>query len=151
GTNLPSALRYDAFGNRSATGGTDPFDSTDFQFAGGFGYQTEYASATEPGLGLEYLEQRYYDPAVGRFISADPIGFAGGLNLYAYVENNPIAGIDPSGLRDEDGNPESYRELILDAQKKAKQSPELQPGSKERVKYSNFLDTLPVIGQLKAA
>jgi len=42
---------------------------------------------------------RYYDPAVGRFISEDPKSFGGGdVNLMAYVQNNPIMGIDPLGL-----------------------------------------------------
>src|SRR5205085_11461703 len=70
----------------------------DEQFAGAWGYQTEWASATEPGLGLQYLQQRYYDPAIGKFISPDPIGHDGGLNLYAYCENDPVQGVDPSGL-----------------------------------------------------
>jgi RHS repeat-associated protein len=47
--------------------------------------------------GLHYNRYRYYDPAVGRFISKDPIGYAGGLNLYAYAPN-PTAWIDPLGL-----------------------------------------------------
>jgi uncharacterized protein RhaS with RHS repeats len=34
----------------------------------------------------------------GRFISKDPIEFAGGINVFAYVLNNPIIAIDPSGL-----------------------------------------------------
>lgn len=41
---------------------------------------------------------RWYDPAAGRFISRDPIGFAGGPNIYAYVENNPVNFGDPLGL-----------------------------------------------------
>ncbi|MEA1900480.1 MAG: RHS repeat-associated core domain-containing protein [Thermodesulfobacteriota bacterium] len=44
------------------------------------------------------MEARYYDPQVGRFISEDPIGFAGGdVNLYAYVSNNPVMFVDPDG------------------------------------------------------
>jgi RHS repeat-associated protein len=98
GNTFPQALRFDAFGNRSATGGTAPYHSTDLQWAGAWGYQTEWSNgASDPGLGLAYLEQRYYDPAVGRFISPDPIGFAGGLNLYGYVANDPVSGVDPSG------------------------------------------------------
>jgi RHS repeat-associated protein len=48
---------------------------------------------------LYYYRARYYDPKVGRFMSGDPIGFRGGLNLYAYVTENPALLIDPSGLR----------------------------------------------------
>ena len=47
--------------------------------------------------GLHYNRHRYYDPEVGRFISKDPIGFAGGLNVYQYAAN-PIEWIDPWGL-----------------------------------------------------
>jgi RHS repeat-associated protein len=74
------------------------FVPSDFGFAGGWGYQSEYFDATNPGLGLQYLEQRYYDPAIGRFLTPDPIGWAGGLNLYAYCDNDPLNYVDPSGL-----------------------------------------------------
>jgi RHS repeat-associated protein len=50
--------------------------------------------------GLLYLRARYYDPAVGRFVSEDPQRFAAGLNFYSYVGNNPANYIDPSGERD---------------------------------------------------
>jgi RHS repeat-associated protein len=93
-----AALRFDAFGNRSATGNLpSPYDPTDFQFGAEWGYQTSYANTMEPGLGLQYLEQRYYDPAIGRFISADPVGFDGGLNLYGYCGNDAVNGADPLG------------------------------------------------------
>jgi RHS repeat-associated protein len=48
--------------------------------------------------GLMYYRARWYDPAQGRFLSEDPAGFAGGINKYAYVSNNPISKTDPLGL-----------------------------------------------------
>ncbi len=48
--------------------------------------------------GLYFYRARYYDARLGRFVSADPIGLAGGINLYAYVGNNPIVFYDPMGL-----------------------------------------------------
>ncbi|GAU05324.1 Rhs family protein [Burkholderia stabilis] len=47
--------------------------------------------------GLHYNRHRYYDPGSGRFISKDPIGLAGGINVYQYAPN-PISWIDPLGL-----------------------------------------------------
>jgi RHS repeat-associated protein len=48
--------------------------------------------------GLHYNRYRYYDPNTGRFISRDPIGLAGGVNVYAYAPN-PVQWIDPLGLQ----------------------------------------------------
>ncbi len=47
--------------------------------------------------GLYYYCAGYYDPVMGRFLTQDPIGYAGGINLYAYVKNNPINFFDPFG------------------------------------------------------
>jgi RHS repeat-associated protein len=96
-------LGYDAYGGRSATAGT--YHPSDLQYAGAWGYQTEWASSSEPGLGLEYLQQRCYDPAVGRFISPDPIGLVGGANLYGYVASNPVSSTDSSGLAEDPRRP----------------------------------------------
>jgi RHS repeat-associated protein len=63
----------------------------------------------DSSTGLYYHGFRYYDPTIGRYISADPIGYEGGPNLYAYVGNNPVTRIDPTGL-----NPwDVYRALTI--------------------------------------
>jgi len=48
--------------------------------------------------GLYYNYFRYYNPQTGRYITPDPIGLEGGINLFTYVQNNPINIIDPEGL-----------------------------------------------------
>ncbi|MGH7961734.1 MAG: RHS repeat-associated core domain-containing protein, partial [Candidatus Binatia bacterium] len=56
--------------------------------------------------GLCYYRARYYHPVLQRFISEDPIGFAGGdANLYAYVGNSPVSYIDPFGQCRDPGGP----------------------------------------------
>ncbi|MBK8466832.1 MAG: RHS repeat-associated core domain-containing protein [Chloracidobacterium sp.] len=83
---------YDSFGNPSNSS-----FSTRYQFTG-----REFDSFS----GLQYSRARFYDPQIGRFISEDPIGFAGGdVNLYGYVWNDPLNFIDPFGL---DGGPLNY-------------------------------------------
>ncbi len=47
--------------------------------------------------GLHYNLYRFYDPDIRKFISGDPIGLRGGLNLYQYAPN-PLSWIDPLGL-----------------------------------------------------
>ncbi len=48
---------------------------------------------------MHFMRLRHYHPELRRFIEPDPIGYAGGLNLYAYVGNNPVNYADPWGLK----------------------------------------------------
>ena len=48
--------------------------------------------------GLHYNWFRYYDASTGRYLRVDPIGFWGGINLYAYCLFDPVKGVDPWGL-----------------------------------------------------
>ena len=84
---------FDAFGTR-ATNGTDTAAMND-PYAG-FGGSQGYYQDAETGLSL--LGHRYYDPGTGRFLTRDPMHYAGGINLYEYVGNSPLASHDSSGF-----------------------------------------------------
>lgn len=56
--------------------------------------------AYDQEIALYHMGARYYDPQLGRWLSEDPAGIAGGLNLYAYAGNDPVNRRDPTGLWD---------------------------------------------------
>lgn len=58
----------------------------------------EFTGRENDGTGLYYYRARYYNPVYGRFVSEDPIGLAGGSNLYGYVNGQPTMKVDPLGL-----------------------------------------------------
>jgi RHS repeat-associated protein len=63
--------------------------------SGGSGSTTVNVSAS-----LIYFGYRFYNPDTARWLTRDPIGEKGGLDLYAYVRNDPVDGYDPTGLED---------------------------------------------------
>jgi RHS repeat-associated protein len=80
------------------------FTSWGGTLAGGTGNATTFAgsrleAATAPGV--SYFRNRTYDQQTGRWLQEDPIGMAGGVNLYQYNGNDPVAYADPFGLRPE--------------------------------------------------
>jgi len=52
----------------------------------------------DPETGLHYNYHRYYDPGTGRYVTPDPIGLEGGINLFVYTSNDPNTNDDPDGL-----------------------------------------------------
>ncbi len=81
---------YDPFGKTTASGTTS---TNAFQ----------YTERENDSTGLYYYRARYYHPTLQRFVSQDPIGFAGGdVNTYAYIGNNPLSWTDPSGYAPKD-------------------------------------------------
>jgi RHS repeat-associated protein len=86
---IKNKYSYDDFGN-VATNSAETI-ANPFKYVGQFGVMTDADD-------LLYMRARYYVPSVGRFINKDPVGLAGGLNLYGYVGANAINLIDPIGL-----------------------------------------------------
>ena len=98
GGHLVEQYLYDAYGAPSV------YDGAGNLRAGGSAYDNRYlfkgSGAYEwlPALGLYYARARFYWPQHGRWLQPDPVGQAGGLNVYTYCGNDPVNGIDSSGL-----------------------------------------------------
>jgi RHS repeat-associated protein len=76
------------------------------RFAGGTENARTFAAARYPNANmpqLSFFRNRFYDQQTGRWTQEDPIGVAGGINLYSYVGNNPVGFTDPFGLCKKDG------------------------------------------------
>ena len=80
---------YDPFGNLIRASG-EAAEVSPFRFS------TKYEDIES---GMYYYGYRFYDPGQGRWLNRDPIGEPGGLNLYGFIENNPINFVDYLGLQ----------------------------------------------------
>jgi RHS repeat-associated protein len=81
-------IEYSPYATTTFRSGTN---DTPFLFNGRYGVMTD------PN-GLLFMRARYYNAYLCRFVNADPSGFGGGLNHYAYADGNPVSMIDPFGL-----------------------------------------------------
>jgi RHS repeat-associated protein len=86
---LVATYEYDPYGGKTASSGS-------YADANRMRFSTKYWDG-ETGLG--YWGYRYYSPRLGRWISRDPIGEEGGVNLYAYVRNVPTYLVDAWGMK----------------------------------------------------
>jgi len=84
---------YDPYGN---TTDSVPSQASPFEFAG---RENESSSITAGYYysNLYFMRGRYYDASIGRFISRDPAGLPGGVNMYAYAGDDPVDFSDPTG------------------------------------------------------
>jgi RHS repeat-associated protein len=83
---IASQYIFDPYGNRTTVSGTVV---ADIGYAGYFYH---------PVSGLAFALHRAYDPVHARWLNRDPIGEAGGVNLYGYTDGNPVSNTDPLGL-----------------------------------------------------
>lgn len=130
-------LNYDAFGNTAGS------SRTRYTYTG---------READPDTGLFYYRARYYDSESGRFISEDPIGLSGGLNLYRYVSQDPVNKRDPSGLYEIDVHyyltyylalktgcfTDAQARMIAEWDQLADEKPELSPGFNKQYQNVNF-------------
>ncbi len=89
---VTGSFLFDGYGKATMGTPTDPYS--------GYGGQWGYYTDLETGLTL--CGHRFYDANAARFLNRDPIGQAGGANLYQYVGGSPLMDADPSGLQEED-------------------------------------------------
>jgi RHS repeat-associated protein len=89
----------------------NPFGEKPASGAGGYTFNLRYPGQYyDQETGLNYNGRRDYESGTGRYVESDPIGLAGGINPYAYVQNRPLSMFDFYGLSPEDSS--QWRECM---------------------------------------
>ncbi len=129
GANIISYEEYHPFGTTAYQAKNTAISATAKQYRY-TGMERDHES------GLQYHSARYYIPWLGRWLSADPIGIGGGINVYVYTKNNPLIWVDKAGTQptppDEDQDPTPSPEPATEEGNTSETEPETEePGEEE--------------------
>jgi RHS repeat-associated protein len=91
--NVTDNYSYTAYGVQTSFSGTT---ENPFRYGGSVGYYSDTASGN---TGIILCTNRWYSPEMGRWLTRDPIGYAGGENLYEYCSGDPVNNTDEEGLQ----------------------------------------------------
>jgi RHS repeat-associated protein len=140
---------FDGYGAK--LGDTDAFTGNPEPTRDAMGFQGQFGAYTDTETGLVLMGHRYYDAGTGRFLTRDPLGYGGGINLYGFTGNNPVNDMDPDGTQSDNSDPGDATANQLSMRGRIqifKAQPQFKPGSQQRRDYSNFLSLTPLGGAM---
>ena len=143
---------FDGYGAK--LGDTDAFTGGAEGARESMGFQGQFGAYTDNETGLVLMGHRYYDAGTGRFLTRDPKGYGGGINLYGFTGNNPVNEMDPDGTQSDNSDPTDAAINQLSFRNRFstfKNSAQFRPGSQQRRDFSQGMSQLPGVGTAMAA